>query len=269
MPCFSTIRFITVATLAVTSHGALATTLSNPPVTPASVVRWADSVTNLSRGPQNIAVANSPLASAGIAANGLGPQDGNTVSLGDGGSITLRFDVAIKNGAGADFAVFENAFGFNGLVFAELSYVEVSSDGANFARFTSTYNNPTANVSFGTGFRLIDIAEVNNFAGIHNTGVGTGFDLTDLADDTLRAQGLLDLDAIFFVRLIDVVGDGSTEDSFAHAILDPYPTALATGGFDLDAVGALQVVPVPPALLLLGSALGLLVGAGRMRGRRG
>jgi hypothetical protein len=214
-------------------------------------------------------VANSPLASAGIAANALGPQNGSTVSLGDGGSVTLRFDVAITNGAGADFAVFENAFGFNGLVFAELAYVEVSTDGTNFARFTSTYNNPTVNTSFGTGFRLIDIAEVNNFAGIHNTGIGTGFDLTDLAGDTLQAQGVLNLNAIFFVRLIDVVGNGSTEDSFGHAILDPYPTSVAAGGFDLDAVGALHTVPVPPALLLMASALTMFVGAGQLRGRRG
>lgn len=261
-------RLLVAGALTMAAQAISAATLTNPAVTPASIVRWADSVTELSRGPQDIVVANSPLASAGVASNGLGPQDGSTVSLGDGGSITLRFDTAITNGAGADFAVFENAFGFAGLVFAELAYVEVSTDGAHFARFTSTYNNPTVNTNFGTGFRLIDIAEVNNFAGIHNTGVGTGFDLTDLAGNTLQAQGLLDLNAIFFVRLIDAVGNGSTSDSFGRAILDPYPTSVATGGFDLDAVGALHTVPVPPALLMLGSALGTLVGAGRQRSRR-
>ena len=48
------------------------------------------------------------------------------------------------------------------------------------------------------------------------------------------------------------------------AINDPFPTASAGGGFDLDAVGAINVAAVPePAAL---AALGLLaVSAGRRR----
>ena len=54
------------------------------------------------------------------------------VCLGDGGSITMTFDNAIRDGEGFDFAVFENSFDEK---FLELAYVEVSSDGVNFVRF--------------------------------------------------------------------------------------------------------------------------------------
>ena len=53
------------------------------------------------------------------------------------GEITLNFDTTIYNGDGCDFAVFENSFGSASGVFAELGYVEVSTDGDNFARFDS------------------------------------------------------------------------------------------------------------------------------------
>ena len=56
----------------------------------------------------------------------------DTVCLGDGGSITMTFDNAIRDGEGFDFAVFENSFDEK---FLELAYVEVSSDGVNFVRF--------------------------------------------------------------------------------------------------------------------------------------
>ena len=69
----------------------------------------------------------------------LGPATGDTldvVSLGNGGSITLTFAEPIRNGAGFDFAVFENG---HVDTFLELAFVEVSSDGAVFVRFDSTY----------------------------------------------------------------------------------------------------------------------------------
>src|SRR5262245_18399306 len=89
---------------------------------------WATGCPSLVRGPQNISVPGSPPASAGVAANALGPAaSGNgTVSLGDGGSFILTFAAPIMNGPGADFAVFENGFLSGGGIFAELGHVEVS-----------------------------------------------------------------------------------------------------------------------------------------------
>jgi len=55
------------------------------------------------------------------------------------GEITMTFDILIGNGDGPDLAVFENGLVDTGTgnVFAELAFVEVSSDGVNFARFPS------------------------------------------------------------------------------------------------------------------------------------
>lgn len=60
-------------------------------------------------------------------------------SLGDSGWITVGFDQVIRNGEGADFAVWENGFieWGTGLLWAELMFVEVSTAGNDFARFPS------------------------------------------------------------------------------------------------------------------------------------
>ena len=68
--------------------------------------------------------------------NALGKAQGSpydVVCLGRGGVITLTFDAPIRDGAGWDFAVFENSFSDT---FIELAYVEVSSNGTNFTRFS-------------------------------------------------------------------------------------------------------------------------------------
>ncbi len=234
-----------------------AAVLTNPAVAPGSVLSWADGVYAFAPGPQNISVIGSPPAAGGAPANAIGAQNATTVALGDGGYITLSFSTAIRNAAGADFAVFENAFASSGLVFAEMGFVAVSSDGVNFASFDTIYDSPTINESFGPGFRLIDIQAVNNFAGIHNTGVGTGFDLTDLLGHASVVAGLVDPDLIRYVRITDVVGNGSTFDSLGNAIFDPFPTPFASGGLDLDAIGAINTVPLPVPFVLLASALGM------------
>src|SRR5688500_6081095 len=74
----------------------------------------------------------------------LGPPDGgfssqgsvDVVSLGTGGSITLRMDQEIVDGDGADFIVFENPFEIaGGAVFSEAGEVSVSDDGETFTAF--------------------------------------------------------------------------------------------------------------------------------------
>ena len=166
----------------------------------------------------------------------LGPEDGRVVSLGDGGQLTLHFDPPIADGAGPDFAVFENGFPLTDSTgFHELAFVEVSSDGSYFERFACTSLTEGPVMSFGA----INPSRVDGFAGKSSSGYGVPFDLADLPP-----SDSLDLDAVAWVRLIDVIGSPDSAfaktDSDGAIVYDPYPTPFVTGGFDLDAVGVLH-----------------------------
>ncbi len=238
-------------------------------VTPANIVRWAETVIDYSPSATISSGFDDPTAA-------LGPVGGALVSLGDldaaqiaggdaPGSITLELRGSAFDGPGADIAVFENA-GFASFfapehIFAELAYVEVSSNGQDFARFPSTSLNiePDGNgqldaneldVRFGRDFAALDTTNVNNLAGYHELGFGTPFDFAHLAADPLVIAGDVDVNAIRFVRIIDIPGDGTFLDSLGNPILDTWPTT-DTGGFDLDAVGAINSVPEPTGLVLL------------------
>lgn len=221
----------------------------------------------------------------------LGPVTGDAfdiVSLGDldqyqlnqgipPGQITLVFSnpqdpndlsdpsFAIRDGPGYDFAVFENGFisEFNtsggsiaGQMFTELGYVEVSSDGTNFARFPAVSLTPAAVGAWGT----IEISSVYNLAGKHPNAAsictGTPFDLAELASDPLVQVGLVDLDNIRYVRIVDIPGSGGFFDAATshidpnswpdwltylsnHPVYDAWLT-WGSGGLDLEAVGVLH-----------------------------
>jgi hypothetical protein len=173
----------------------------------------------------------------------LGPAGTDTlevVSLGNGGSITLTFDPPIADGDGWDFAVYEN--GFISDIFLELGFVEVSSDGTHFARFDSAFQatvTPSGNAS-GTA------AQMGGLAGTYMVGDGTPFDLSVLRNAPLVRAGTVDLGAITYVRVVDIVGDGSTLDSFGRAIVDPLSTG-PTAGFDLDGIAVLNTARSPAA----------------------
>jgi hypothetical protein len=230
------------------------------------ILGWASEVTGFVRGPEDISKPGSPLASYGKASDAIGKSDGfssenmNVVSLGDGGSITLKFPVPIGNGPGPDLAVFENAFSDT---FLELAFVEVSSNGTTFHRFPSISLTQTG-TQVG-GFGLLDTTYIHNLAGKYRAGFGTPFDLAELAgiDD-------LDISMITHARIVDVVGSiNSTygsRDSQGHLINDPWLTNWESGGFDLDAVAYLNVMPEPSVPLILGA--GVLVSGLRRRRRR-
>lgn len=220
--------------------------------------------------------------------NALGPVTGqqrDVVSLGDlnqtqinqefpPGRITLTFyddqtgdpNGIIPNGPGNDFAVFENGFIaalsdagqgiLAGQMFAELAYVEVSSDNQHFARFPSASLTPTPVGAFGT----VEITQVHNLAGKHpnsnGQSFGTPFDLSDLVDHTLVINGQVDLAAIRYLRIVDIPGSGNFTDEasvltdpetaplynaygFDHPVYDVWHT-MGSGGFDLEAVGLMQ-----------------------------
>ena len=199
-------------------------------------VDWGQDCTT-ARGPLDIADPNGATAGAGFAEAGNGAADNMTVSLGDGGTATLFFEPAVRDGEGADFAVFENGFGSPEGDFLELAFVEVSSDGENFVRFpaVSLTNNAEGIGSFGT----LEAAKIHNLAGKYYGGFGVPFDLAELAD-----SAFLDVQNVTHVRLVDVIGTNNPEfatfDVEGNIIIDPYPTAFPSGGFDLDAVGVIH-----------------------------
>lgn len=154
----------------------------------------------------------------------------DVLPLGRGGSIVVSFDRPIRNGPGYDFAVFENGFD---AYFLELAWVEVSSDGIHFVRFPNSSLTPNPVGAFQVP--AIDTTEISGLASKYAAGYGTPFDLVDLPE-----HPDLDRENIRFVKIVDIIGNGSARDSEGRPIYDPFQTEL-TAGFDLDAIGVLHV----------------------------
>jgi hypothetical protein len=218
-----------------------------------SIVGWATGYLNYEPADGVEAPYNDPTKA-------LGKPTGDVtkvVSLGESligsgvapGQITMTFDAAIKNRPGYDLAVWENGFYVSGsLWYLELAYVEVSTDGVHFARFPSVSLTAAPIGAYGE----LDPTNLHNLAGgkgqnAYGISQGTPFDLDDLAKDPLVAEGLVDLDNIRFVRIVDVPGGGAYSDDAEffgyaanHPIYDPYPTIAPSAGFDLGAVAILD-----------------------------
>jgi len=209
----------------------------------------------------------------------LGPATGNNfdiVSLGDldrqqidaglpPGQITLSFSEPIRDVNGYDFAVFENglisqldtaAGSIAGQMFAEFGYVEVSSNGRDFVRFPAVSLTRAPVGPYGT----IEISNVYNLAGKHPNAngicIGTPFDLREIADRPDVISGVVDINNIKYVRIVDIPGSGDFYDQATahidsgtwpswdyyannHPIYDAWVT-WGSGGLDVEAVGVLK-----------------------------
>ncbi|MHC4529061.1 MAG: DUF4465 domain-containing protein [Planctomycetota bacterium] len=209
----------------------------------------------------------------------LGPATGDKldiVSLGDldqqeisqgtpPGWITLSFDEPIRQMGGYDFVIFENGFvsaanwdtgSIAGEMFAELGYVEVSSNGSDFVRFPAVSLTPGPSGPYST----IEISDVYNLVGKHPNSsdicTGTPFDLQEIANEPNVVSGLVDINDINYVRIVDIPGSGDFYDG-ASAHLDPNTRPLwdfytnnhpihdawitfGSGGLDVEAVGVLK-----------------------------
>lgn len=201
---------------------------------------WATSCT-VTRGWIQISDTTLGKVSAGAVDNALGKADNLTVSLGDGGSAIVTFETPITNGLGADFVIFENAIKNNSndsLAFLELATVAVSSNGIDFVTFPAV-SNTQIDTQLDT-FGYLDASKIHNLAGKYTANWGTPFDL-----DVLRNEPNLDITRITHIKITDVVGSiderWATYDSNGNIINDPFPTPYYTGGFDLDAVGAIHL----------------------------
>lgn len=195
---------------------------------------WASNCT-LNLGYQQCTDTSLGKASIGNEQSALGEAGtSGVVSLGDGGSAIISFDVPIKDVDGADFAVFENSFLDD---FLELAFVEVSSNGVDFVRFPSISLTPT-DKQIGS-FDAIDATKIYNLAGKYKALYGTPFDLNELKDSSK-----VDILNITHIKIIDVIGIINSNftqlDSKNNPINDPWPTPFASSGFDLDAVAALN-----------------------------
>ena len=141
-------------------------------------------------------------------------------------------------------------------MFTELGYVEVSSNGVDFVRFSAVSLTPEAVGRYGT----IEIGKVHNLVGKHpNAGgicTGTPFDLKEILDAPKVVDGLVDVNDIRYVRIVDIPGSGDFNDEAMlnidpgtwagwdfyqdnHPIYDAWVT-LGSGGVDLEAIGVLR-----------------------------
>jgi hypothetical protein len=180
-------------------------------------------------------VAFEPGEGAGFGQSGLpdivlGPPDGkgyesgslDVLSLGRGGSIVLGFEgLAITDGDGPDLVVFENPFwpgGDASAVYAEPGEVSVSEDGETWLTFACDREGDGEG-NFDGCAGVTPTLEYDASVGALDPLV-TGGDAFDLAD--------LGVKIAHFVRVRDVSLHGDA------------PSA----GFDLDAVGIANAVPV-------------------------
>jgi hypothetical protein len=191
------------------------------------IVGWAVACLDLRPGARVDPAWLDPRLALGPA--GLDPYD--VLTLGEGGEATFALPFAIADGPGAELAVFENAVPDD---FIELARIEVSTDGLHFAAFDTLSLTPDPVAAYDT----MDARWVDGFAGPAPLGHGVPFDLARLHRHPAVLSGLVDLTAIRFVRITDVVGDGSELDSFGHPVWDPFPT-WGSAGFDLDAIAVL------------------------------
>jgi len=210
--------------------------------------RFATRVVDFQQGPGG-GIFDPLNALGGPRGGGRGAGSLDVLSLGAGGQVTLGFDVVITDGPGADLSVFENAFEAGGRVFAEALLVEVSTDGATFARFATRYAGPDGPLG---AFETLPYGSFAGLAGgvpvLANVDTnpldpfdpveagGEAFDLEDLAGDPHVASGAVDLGSIHFVRLVDVVG-GTVLDARGRPIWD---SGGELGSADVDAVAVIQ-----------------------------
>jgi hypothetical protein len=210
-------------------------------------VEWASGYKNYLPGNPINSAYEDPTQTLGPAKD----TTGGVTELGDGGQITLTFTnpiVSNPNGGG-DFVVFGNAFD---ATYLKLAYVDVSQDGITWYRMPDYSLTPGPVGTYGNN---MDASNIYGLAGKYQLGYGIPFSLSEVG-----------LTSASYVRLVDVVGDGTNLDSDGNPIYDPYPN---DDGFNAAGVGVLSespfAVPEPGSISLVIVAGGMLAFARRFR----
>lgn len=208
---------------------------------------WISSVVSYNPAPgvaynwRNTSKCVGPVSGSNFDIISLGDLDQSQIDAGVlPGNVTVTFDSPIINGDGPDFAAFENGFESGTLsLFAELGYVEVSTNGVDYVRFPSISLTP----GLVGGYGGLDATGVYNLAGKHVNAYGncwgTPFDLEDLKDDPAVISGSVDLNEINYVRIIDIPGSGDFKDSLGNPIYDAWVT-WGSGGVDFAGIGVIN-----------------------------
>ena len=154
--------------------------------------------------------------------SGSGSTD--VASLGCGGAITLAFDPpGIVDGDGVDLIVFENAFAYGDGSFSEPARVLVSADGSAWFEFVCAPSGDGEDAPTGcAGVEPVDAIDAQSALDPDRAG-GDAFDLADVGLTSAR-----------FVRIVDVTREHYGDDTWCVG---------AGGGFDLDAIAALEAGP--------------------------
>lgn len=95
---------------------------------------WGGEVVNFQQGTTNlinpiVEERSNPSRAIGSTTNA---DESNFVSLGFGGSITIKMSEPIRNGEGLDFKIWETTYGSACNVYPEKAFVFASQDGCNF-----------------------------------------------------------------------------------------------------------------------------------------
>jgi hypothetical protein len=187
---------------------------------------WLDSVPELVPGEfAGFGADRLPRVALGPPRGGGLLQGGtHVVSLGHGGTITVAFrDNAVADGPGDDLVVFENAFyagSAEGPLFDEVGVVSVSADGKTWVEFP--YDALTGEGLAGNA--AVYSSPTNDIDPLSPEAGGDRYDISTLGLAFVR-----------FVRIVDG-GDAIPDNG------DLAPPANK-GGFDLDAMAALNSVP--------------------------
>jgi hypothetical protein len=214
-----------------------------------SFAQFATTVVSFNPGPSANPAFPASNTLGGPRGGGLTGGSSHVCVLGVGGSITLGFANPLRNGPGADFLAFENGFTFSGGVFSEVAAVEVSSDGVNFARFPLRYAGPAApQAAFGSMPMGTFSGMVGGMPVLANVTTNTidprdpviaggeAFDLADLASEPTVVAGLVDLDSVVEVRIVDLQ-EGTVQDTSGAFV---YDNGGASGSADIDAVAVVH-----------------------------
>jgi len=125
---------------------------------------WGGEVIDFKQGTTNL--TNPIIDERSDSSKSLGSTDGNFVSLGFGGIITIRMANPIKNGEGLDLKIWETTYESNCETYPEKALVFASQDGCNFLPLGLICQDgelDLGGLNWANYIKIIDVSETNKF----------------------------------------------------------------------------------------------------------